>query len=128
MKLTPINGDTETEGTEFIYRGTKLLVARAGNVEYRKAFRELMKPLDEEFEAGRLSNEQSEEILIEASAKGVLVGWEDFTDVEGNEFEYSVENAIELLTDDKDVYEAITKFSENINNYLVESVEKLKGK
>ena len=128
MKLTPINGNTETEGVEFIYRGITLIVARSGNTNFKKIFREKMKPYEDEFENDRLDNEQSGKILIECVANTVLVGWTNFVDVTGQDYEYSVENAIELLTDDEDCYDAIRKFSDNIENYLTDKEELLKGK
>ena len=125
MKLTPINGNTETEGSKLVYRGAELLVARSGNTNFKKLFRELMKPFREEFEAGNMSEEQSNDIMIECTAKTILVGWGNFKDVDGVEYEYSVENAKELLHDDKDAYDAVIKHSENIDNYLIGSQEAL---
>jgi len=128
MKLTPINGNTETEGSEFIYRGNVLIVARSGNTKFKKLFRELMKPFKEEFDSGRMSEDQSNELMIECVSQTILVGWKKFKDVTGKEHTYSQKNAKELLTDDKDVYDEIIKFSENIDNYLTESNEALKVK
>jgi len=128
MKLTPINGNTETEGSEFIYRGNKLTVARSGNTKFKKLFRELMKPFKEEFDSGRMSEAQSNELMIECVSQTILVGWTVFKDVTGKEHEYSHKNAKELLTDDTDVYDEIIKFSENIDNYLTSTDEALKVK
>jgi hypothetical protein len=128
MKLTPINGNTETEGTEYIYRGISLIVARANNTEFKKVFRDAMKPFKDEFDAGRLDEKQSNKIMIECTAKTILVGWNDFKDVDGQDWDYNVDNAISLLTDDSDAYDAIVAFSENIDNYLTTSAEKLKVK
>jgi len=128
MKLTPINGNTETEGSEFIYRGNVLIVARSGNTNFKKLFRELMKPFQEEFDSGRMNEEQSNELMIECVSQTVLVGWKKFKDVTGKEYEYSQKNAKDLLTDDSDAYDAIIKFGDNIDNYLTESNEALKVK
>jgi predicted nuclease of predicted toxin-antitoxin system len=128
MKLTPINGNTETEGSEFIYRGNKLIIARSGNTNFKKLFRELMKPFQEEFDSGRMSEDQSNNLMIECVSQTILVGWKEITDVTGEKFEYSHANAKSLLTDDKDVYDSIIVFSENIDNYLTSSDEALKVK
>lgn len=125
MKITPINGNTETEGSEFVYRGNKLLVARSGNTNFKKMFRELIKPYREEVDGGRMSEEQSNEIMIKCVASTILVGWETITDTNGEKFEFSKENAMSLLTDDKDAYDEIIRFSENIDNYLTASQETL---
>jgi hypothetical protein len=128
MKITPIKGNCETEGVPFVYRGVTLIVARAGNTEFKKVFREAMKPFKDEFENDRMTEEQSNKLMIECIAKGILVGWETFTDMDGVEQEYSTEAAIELLTDDKDCYDAIMDYSQNIENYLTTSEEDLKVK
>ena len=128
MKLTPINGNTETEGTPFVYRGIKLIVARSGNTGFKKTFREKTKKYKDDIDNDRMSEETSKEVMFECVAASILVGWEDFTDIDGNEFDYSVDNAIELLTDDNDCYDAVIKFSQNVDNYLVASQEELVGK
>ena len=128
MKLTPIKGNTETEGSKFFYRGNELIVARSGNVNFKKMFREEIKPYKEEVDAGRMTEEQSNTIMIECVSKTILVGWNKFTDITGEEFKYSHSHAKSLLTDDKDVYDEIIKFSENIDNNLTESDEALKVK
>lgn len=125
MKITPINGDTETEGAEYSYRGVKMLVARANNTEYTKRFRVLMKPYEEEIDKGTIGDDKSNEILIKCCAETILVGWEDFTDTDGITQSYSVASAIELLNDDKDAYAGVVQFSKNINNYLTETEAKL---
>lgn len=128
MKITPIKGNAETEGSKFIYRGNELIVARSGNTNFRKVFRELLKPFKEEFDSGRMNEEQSNEIMVECASRTILVGWKEITDATGKKFPYSVDNSKSLLSDDKDAYEAIMSFSENIDNYLTESAEDLKVK
>lgn len=128
MKLTPINGNTETEGSEFIYRGNKLIVARSGNTNFKKLFRELMKPFKDEFDNDRMSEDQSNELMIECVSQTILVGWKEFKDITGKGYEYSHKNSKELLTDDKDVFDAVIVFSENIDNYLTSKDEALKVK
>ena len=128
MKITPINGSTETDGVKHMYRGQHLIIARAGNNEFKKVFRELMKPVKEDFDKGRLSEDESDKFMIECVAKTILVGWVKLKDAEGNEHEYNLDNALSLLTDDRDAYDSIIAFSENIDNYLVGQDEALKGK
>ena len=128
MKITPINGNCEIEGVPFVYYGVTFTVARSGNNEFKKVFREKMKPYKDEFDNGRMSEEQSNEIMIHCVASAILVNWEGLTDESGNEIPYNYQNAVELLSDDKDCYDAIMAHSENIENYLVRSEEKLKGK
>jgi len=128
MKITPINGKTETEGSLLVYRGVKLMVARSGNNNFNKVLRELIKPFKKDFDSGEVSEKVSNEIMIESVAKTILVGWSNFKDAEGKSYDYSLKNAIELLNDDKDCYEAINEFSNDINNYILESIEDSKVK
>jgi len=128
MKLTPIDEKKEIEGSLLVYRGVKLIVARSNNVNFKKTFRDNLKPYKNDFDNDRMEDSVAERLMIKCVAKTILVGWTDFKDVEGKEWEYSVANAEELLTDDKDVYEEITKFSENIDNYITRDKETLKGK
>lgn len=128
MKLTPVDNKAEVEGSEFIYRGAKLIVARANNRKFKKTFRNAIKPYKNEFENGRMDDKVAEGLMNSCVAETILVGWSDFRDVDGKEWEYSVQNAEELLRDDKDAFEAITEFSESIDNYIIQQEEEIKGK
>jgi len=128
MKITPINGNAETEGVEFVYRGNKLIVARAGNTNFKKVFREMMKPYNDDLDNNRMDEETSRKIMIDCTAQAILVGWETITGADGESYEYSLENAKELLSDDADCYDAIISFSSDIENYLTADEEKLKVK
>ena len=123
MKLTPVDSSAEVEGTPFIYRGTTLFVARANNIKFKKMFRELLKPYKTEFDEGRMDEAIGDKLMVSCFAKTILVGWENLVDVDGKEWKYSVPNAESLLADDKDVMDAIGKFSENIDNYIIKSEE-----
>lgn len=128
MRLTPIDSKREIEGSEMFYRGVKLIVARANNIKFKRMFREVLKPHKRDFDNGILSEEIAEDLMIGCIAKTILVGWDGFQDVEGKEWKYSVKNAESLLSDDKDAYEAITEFSENIDNYINSEQGETKGK
>ena len=128
MKLTPVNESAEVEGSELKYRGVTLVIARANNKNFKRMFREVLKPYKREFEKGRMEDSVAEDLMIGCIAKTVLVGWKDFKDTDGKEWKYTVQNAEALLRDDKDAYEAITEFSENIDNYIIENVEETKAK
>ncbi len=128
MKLTPVDESAEIEGAELKYRGVTLSIARANNKNFKRMFREALKPYKLEFEKGRMEDSVAEDLMIGCVAKTILVGWQNFKDVNGKEWKYSPQNAESLLRDDKDVYGAITEFSENIDNYIIEDLEKTKAK
>ena len=128
MKITPVNESAEVEGSELNYRGVILLVARANNKNFKHMLREVMKPYKLDFEKRRMEDDVAEDLMIGCVAKTVLVGWETFIDTDGRECKYSVQNAEALLRDDKDVHEAVTEFSEDIDNYIIKGVEDTKAK
>jgi len=128
MKLTPVDSKKEIEGSEFVYRGVTLVVARANNIKFKKMFREVLKPYKRDFEKGILDNDVAEDLMIGCIAKTILVGWNDFVDADGKKWQYTVKNAESLLVDDKDAMDAITEFSENIDNFIKASDEETKGK
>ena len=128
MKLTPVSSSAEVEGSELNYRGVALTIARANNKNFKRMFREVLKPYKREFEKGRMEDSVAEDLMIGCVAKTILVGWKNFKDTDGKEWKYTHQNAEALLRDDKDAYEAITEFSENIDNYIMQSVEETKAK
>lgn len=128
MKLTPIDAKTEIEGAELSYRGNTLIVARSNNVNFKKVFRQNLKPYKQDFEKDRMDDAIAEDLMIQCVAETILVGWKKFTDIDGKEWKYSVANAKSLLFDDKDVYNAITEFSEDMDNYITETQSNLTEK
>lgn len=128
MKITPVNEKLEIYGAEMKYMGTTFIVARANNINFKKHFREVLKPYKNELDRNRLSSEIAEDLMIGTVAKTILVGWKNLKDLDGKEWEYSVANAESLLKDDKDAYEAITEFSENIDNYIIKYEKDILGK
>ena len=128
MKLTPVNEAAEIEGSELKYRGVTLIVARANNKNFKRMFREALKPYKRELEKKRMEDSVAEDLMIGCLAKTILVGWRDFKDADGKKWEYSVANAESLLSDDKDVHEAVVEFSEDIDNYIIANIEDTKAK
>ena len=76
-----------------------------------------------------IDNDTAEDIMVRCFAKTILVGWDSLIDCDTKEeFEYSVANAESLLRDDKDFYSEARKFSENIDNYINSTGDKLTEK
>ena len=126
MKITPVDSAKEIEGSILPYRGVNLVVARSNNVNFKKVFRDALAPHKASFDDNTISDYVSENIMINSVASSILVGWSDFIDIDGKEWEYSVDNAKSLLKDDKDAYDAVIAHSEKIENYLLDSSFKLK--
>ena len=126
MKITPVDSEKELEGSPLNYRGVTLVVARANNTNFKKEFRKAIAPFKLQFDDNSISDEDSRLIMITSIAKTILVGWSDFIDTDGKEWDYSYESAVSLLTDDQDAYDAVVKHSEKLENYLISEGFELK--
>ena len=125
MKITPVDSAKEIEGVEVDYYGVKLKVARSNNKQFVKHFRkatdDLRKP------AGQtITNEEFEEATMFAMSRSILVGWSNFF-MDGEEIEYSHDNALKLLKGDHDVREFISNFANRIDNFMIDKEDELLG-
>jgi hypothetical protein len=126
LRITPV-ADTAETGVEQVYRGVKLKIARANNTRFKKIFRRLTQPYSDQLAKGTMDEQVSEEIYLQCVADSILVDWSDFK-VDGEEIHYTVENAIELLKNDKDCLDFVMAFANNLDNFLIRDEEELKGK
>jgi len=116
LRITKI-AKTAEEGRSLEYRGVTLKIARANNTQFKAKFRQVTRPYKEEIDNDTIDPQLSEKLMIETFASTILVGWDNFV-VDGETIPYSVENAIELLTNDEDCLEFVNKQSRDINNFL----------
>ncbi len=126
LKITPINESAVT-GTWTVYRGVKLKVARAGNDGFSKLFANLTRPHKYQMEKGTLDNDTMESIMCESIGTCILVGWDDFK-VDGKVIKYSVQNSIDLLTNDSDCRDFVQDFSHDVENFLKDQEDQVEGK
>ena len=124
LKITPTDSSLEKNGTKTNYRGVTLIIARSNNVKFRSVFNQLSKPYRKEIQDNSINEKDSRDIMIQAFARAILVGWEDFQ-IDGREVPYTLKNAIDLLTNDPDCYDFVSDFSGNLSNYLVEEEDEL---
>lgn len=126
IRITPV-ADTAETGVEQVYRGVKLKIARANNTRFKKIFRRLTQPYSDQLTKGAIDEQVSEEIYLQCVAETILVGWSNFK-VDGEEIPYSTENALELLKNDRDCFDFVMNFANNLDNFLIRDEEELKGK
>lgn len=110
--LFATNEDLESgAGVTLEYPGFAIRIHRAGgsNKNYGKVLAEKMRPHRQRFERGVLDDETSEQILLEAFAEGVVVGWSGNIGPGGKKAPYSVENCVKLLKELPDLYELLKK-------------------
>lgn len=100
-------------------------VARLNNAAFKAEAVRLQKPHLAQLRVSRVDNvELLDRITIEATAKTILVDWKDIT-MNGEVVPYSVEKAIELLTDYPDFREAISLLAVERENFTPEDIEQL---
>jgi len=114
IKITPIDGKVETEGSWGIYRGVKLLIARDSNIKFKRFFRQISKPYKHDIDTNTLEEAKAEELMASAYAETILLNWENFP----GDLEYSKANAESLIKSDSDCYDYIKDFSKNLDNYI----------
>lgn len=105
-----------TSGTWRDIMGGQFLVARAGNENYMAA---------QERNGKRTATTAAERqrALYRSIAEGILLDWRDVTDAKGEPIPYSVDAAIEVLSDNPDLVNAIMVESNDHENYRREDVE-----
>lgn len=94
----------------------ELLIARLNNPEYRKSFESHITRYKSAVEKGTLDEETAKTILIEVMAKTILLDWKGLTWNE-EEFPYSYENAVKVLTELDDFRDFVTSNAERMNNF-----------
>lgn len=113
----------ENEGIWKDIGDASFLVARAGNRAYAALLtsrvEESQRVLDSKTDAGKAL---SEAIMLEVSAKTVLLGWKGAVKFKGADLPYSFENAKTLLSI-KDFRKLVGQWSDDFNAYRVEDEE-----
>lgn len=89
------------KGVVLEYPGFEILIHRAGgaNKKFEKIFTEKFKPHRRKHEQGLLDSETAEQIMIEAYAEGVVIGWKNVKGPDGKDIPFSVQNCVKLFTD-----------------------------
>ena len=126
LHITPVDHKAQEDGTWAFYRGVRLLIARNNNPRFKASFRRLSKPYERDLEKGTLPEETSEHILCRSMAEGILVGWDETTFViNGEQIEYSIDSAYNLLKNDPDCRDFINEFAGEVSNFLRTEQEEL---
>lgn len=108
--------DKAVRGTWCDIMGGQFLIARAGNENYMAA---------QERNGKRQATTATERqrALYRSIAEGILLDWRAVTDANGEPITYSVESAIEVLTDNPDLVNAIMVEANDFENYRREDIE-----
>lgn len=93
------NPETAAEGVWVdVGEGASLLIARMNNKKYAKKLATLLKPFERQVQMGTLSDDKADELMAEAYAHGILLGWKGL-ELDGKPIKYSTAKAKELLLD-----------------------------
>ena len=97
----------------------KFTLARAGgnNKKFALRLQALMKPHKFAIEKGTMKDEAAEAIMCQVIAETLVLDWSGVTDREGNELEYSVAKAKELLLELPALRQMILEEAQNVANF-----------
>ena len=114
------NKKLETEGVwEDFGNGCKVLIARQGNENYKKAFRKLSKPYQNAIRRNNLSDEIAERILIEVMAETIVLDWSGMEE-DGKDIKYSKEECFRILKSYPDFKNEVSFRSESMELFKQE--------
>ena len=101
--------DLESSGVLIDYGDFSLTIARAGgaNKAFNKTLESLSRPYRKQIQAGRLSREVQDDLMLKAFARSVVKTWEGMTDAEGASLPFNEENFIKVMKDLPDLWEDI---------------------
>jgi len=122
LKITPVDAQAARDGTWTKYRGVDLKIARAGNEKFAKTFMRLSRPHRKDIQQDTIDNKIAADIMCEALADGILVGWKNFV-INDEEIEFNKENAFSLLKNDEDCRKFVQEFAQDLNNFIVADKE-----
>lgn len=98
---------------------TYINVARwtARNIEHTKAQAEVS------LQMANANENELEEARMDVFARHLITGWNNIIDKEGNDLEFTPDNAVMLLKDLPDLAQILLSFSLDRENYGLDSVE-----
>lgn len=102
-------------GVTIEYPGFSITIHRAGgsNKRFAQLLNAKMKPYRHQFERGMLADDVSRRILLESYAEGVVIGWKNVKDADGNDMAFTKENVVKLFSDLPDLFSDIKQQAED---------------
>lgn len=77
----------------------ELKIKRAGarNTVWRKLYNQLLRPVEDQNQAGEISETENHYMMAELYAKSCVIGWKGLKDADGNEVPFSIGTCLELF-------------------------------
>lgn len=95
---------------------TSIKVARIGNKAFKEVWKKETAPYQHSMKNKVLSDEAGEKIMIKVVASTILLDWKGVTE-NGKPVDYSLENAVRMLTEYKDFRDMVIEISSDMNNF-----------
>lgn len=104
-------------------------IARWMNPRHAEAFSSLTRPHRQEILRGTLPKKDEDRLMAIAMARGLLNGWENLQDDDGNDIPFNIQNAEKLLRDPEMewVVEFIKEQSQDQESYRIQAMEEASG-
>ena len=113
----------ELEGTwEEVGGGARILIARVGNPNFAKAFRQLPRSVRRLLDMGSLPESQGEDLLADLMANSIILNWDGFSD-EGKALPYNKANVKKMLIKYPDFREFIWQLASDRQLFQEEEEE-----
>lgn len=115
------------EGVWANFGGSRFLIASTSNVKFMRAMNRLQAPFRKQLEKGTMDPEDTKNIVVKALAEGILKGWEDVKDSEGNDVPFSRQMCELALANNEELREFVQEFAADLANFRQQEIEE-KGK
>lgn len=94
------------DGQPDLERPISFRIARAGgsNTPYHKRVEAKVKPYRRQIQTETIDPKVAENLMLEVFCETVLLGWENVQDENGQDIEFTKDNAMKLFTDLPDLY------------------------
>ncbi len=103
--------------------GVEITIRRAGgsNKLFSKVLSQKLRPHRRAHEQGTLDDAIADKILAEAYAEGVVIGWKNVKDREGQALDFTIENCVELFLALPDFFKDVQEQATSLNTFKNEN-------
>ena len=113
----------EKEGVWYdLGNGAQIKVARLGNENNKRVSKRISTPYKFQIQRGTLSDDVQLQLSIAAIAESILIDWKGLI-YDGVAIEYSVDNAIKLLTELKDFRDQVIVIANDLELFRQKEVQ-----
>lgn len=107
------------------FSGSRFQVAHLSSIRFQRELARLQQPHRKKIDAGTMDPQASKDLLCQAMAKGLVLGWEDVVDSSGAKVPFSTEAAYKALSISPEFREFVSEFATNLENFRQEELEEV---